>query len=182
MKQNRIAGRFARALFEVAVKEADPRAIEEQLAGFVDLLATSAVLRRALTNPIIPVDRKRNAVTAIGARLGWSPVLAKLIDMLVERDAVEVLPDVLDRYRKRLMDHLGIVRADVATAVPLPDERVEAIRHALASATGKQVTVVTRVDPALIGGVVAKVGSTVYDGSITRQLERIREKMVGGYA
>jgi F-type H+-transporting ATPase subunit delta len=182
MKQSRIAGRYARALFEVAVKEADPRALEDQLAGFVDLLATSDVLRRALTNPITPVDRKRKTVAAIGERLAWSPVLVKMIDMLVERDAVEVLPDVLGRYRQRLMDHLGIVRAEVVTAVPLPAERVEAIRHALTSATGKQVTVVTRVDPALIGGVVAKVGSTVFDGSITRQLERIREKMVGGYA
>jgi F-type H+-transporting ATPase subunit delta len=75
------------------------------------------------------------------------------------------------------MDHLGIVHAEVTTAAPLPDGQLKAVQQALSGATGKQVTVTPRVNPAIIGGVVAKVDSTVYDGSVVRQLERIRRKM-----
>jgi F-type H+-transporting ATPase subunit delta len=180
MKPTRIAGRFARALFDVAVKEGDPRRVEGELADLVELLASHDLLRKALTNPVIPLDRQRGMLAALGDRLGWSPVFARTIDLLVEREAIGVLPDLLDRYRRRLMDHLGIARAEVTSAVPLPPDRVDAIGAVLAARTGKQVTVETRVDPALIGGVVARVGSTVYDGSVIRQLERLREKMVEG--
>jgi F-type H+-transporting ATPase subunit delta len=180
MKPTRIAGRFARALFDVAVKEADPQRVERELSDLVELLRANPVLQKALANRIIPADRKRRTLRTIGERAGWAPVLAKALDLLVERDAIAILPDVLERYRQRLMEHLGTVRAEVTSAIPLPADRVDAIRAALAAATGKQVLLEARVDPGLIGGVVAKVGSTVYDGSITRQLERIRDTLVQG--
>ncbi len=98
---------------------------------------------------------------------------------MAERDHLALLQPMLDAYRRRLMDHLGIVHAEVTTAAALTAERQRAVEQALAAATGKRVTISTRVDPALIGGVVAKVDSTVYDGSVARQLERIKEKIVG---
>jgi F-type H+-transporting ATPase subunit delta len=175
-----LAGRYSRALFEVAVAEADPRAIECELAAFVALFEQSLPLRRALWNPAVPVARKVAVVSQISGRAGYAAPLDKLLKLMAERDHLALLHHLLDAYRKRLMDHLGIVQAEVTTAAPLSAERLGEVERALARATGKQVTINTRVDPAIVGGVVAKVDSTVYDGSVVRQLERIKEKMIEG--
>jgi F-type H+-transporting ATPase subunit delta len=180
MSHSRGVARYARALFDVSLKEADPQVVEQQLAAFVDLVNGHPQLKKVLLNPVVPSDRRKAAVTELASRMALSPVLAKLLAMLAERDALAFLPDLLERYRQRLMEHLGVVRAEVTTAIALPDDRIETIRRGLAEATGKDVTMVTRVDPAVIGGLVARVGSTVYDGSITRQLERMRDRMVEG--
>jgi F-type H+-transporting ATPase subunit delta len=180
MRHSRAVGRYSRALFDVSLKEADPRAVEQQLAAFVDLLNGHPQLKKVLLNPVVPPERRKAAVAEIASRMALSPVLAKLLTMVAERDGLAFLPDLLERYRQRLMEHLGEVRAEVTTAIALPDDRIEAIRRGLAEVTGKAVTMVARVDPEIIGGVVARVGSTVYDGSITRQLEKIRDRLVGG--
>ncbi len=175
-----LAGRYARALFEVAVVESDPRAIECELAAFVALFDQSQPLRRALWNPAVPVARKLAVVTEIARRSRYAPPLDKLLKLMAERDLLALLPHLLASYRRRLLDHLGIVQAEVTTAAPLTPGRLRDVEQALARATGRQVTITTRVDPAIIGGVVARVDSTVYDGSVVRQLERIRDKMTEG--
>jgi F-type H+-transporting ATPase subunit delta len=175
-----IASRYARALFEVAVAEADPRAVECELAEFVALFERSVPLRRVLWNPAIPVDRKLAVVTEITRHGRYVLPLEKLLKLMAERDHLALLQRMLDAYRRRLMDHLGIVHAEVTTAAVLTPERQRGVEQALAAATGKHVTVTTRVDPGILGGVVAKVDSTVYDGSVARQLERIKEKLIEG--
>jgi F-type H+-transporting ATPase subunit delta len=146
----------------------------------VDLLTQYPVLEKVLLNPVIPVSRKRAAVAELTARAGVAPVLGKLLFLLATRDRLVLLPDLLAAYRQRLLDHLKIVRAEVTTAVPLPADRVTAVAQGLARMTGRKVTLETRVDPSIVGGLVARIGSTVYDGSVTRQLERMREKLVEG--
>jgi F-type H+-transporting ATPase subunit delta len=178
---NRVLGsRYARALFEVARAEADPRAVEGELAAFVALFEQSTPLRRALWSPAVPVARKQAVVSEITRRARYAAPLEKLLKLMAERDHLALLEHVLDAYRRRLTDHLGIVRAEVTTASPLSGEGLQAVERALGRATGKQVTVTAHVNPALVGGVVAKVDSTVYDGSVVRQLERIKEKMIEG--
>jgi F-type H+-transporting ATPase subunit delta len=173
-----LASRYARALFEVAVAEADPKAIESDLAGFVALFEQFPPLRRTLWNPVVPVERKRAVVAAITARAGYAAPLEKLVKLMAERDHLALLQHVLDAYRRRLMVHLGLVQAEITSASPLSPQALQDVERALARATGKQVTTTTRVNPAIIGGLVARVDSTVYDGSIVRQLERIKEKMI----
>ena len=130
-------------------------------------------------HPAIPAARKRAVVEQLLARVpGLSPVLSRLLLLLAERDRLLLLPDVADAYRQRLMDHLQVVRAEVTTAIPLPAERVQALQQGLARATGRQVQLGTRVDQSIIGGAVARIGSTVYDGSVTTQLERLKQKLV----
>jgi F-type H+-transporting ATPase subunit delta len=87
-----------------------------------------------------------------------------------------VVPDLL-AVRERLLDHLQIVRAEVTTAVPLPADRAKAVEQSLAHVTGRTVVLDTRVDPAIVGGVVARVGSTVYDGSIVTQLAKMKKTL-----
>jgi F-type H+-transporting ATPase subunit delta len=131
-----------------------------------------------LLNPAIPVPRKRAAAAELTARLRTSPVLAKLIALLAERDRLVLLPELLAAYRERLLDHQKIVRAIVTTAIPLGADRARAIEHGLAQLTGRTVTLAANVDPSIIGGVVARIGSTVYDGSVATQLQKMKRRLV----
>jgi F-type H+-transporting ATPase subunit delta len=176
---NRAAGtRYARALFDIARKEADIEQAGRDLAGFAGLVAGNDLLSRVLSNPAIPAPNKRAIVEQLLAKAGGvSPVIVKLIGLLADRDRLVLLPDIAAAYRTRLMEHAKIVRAEVVTAIPLPGDRVAALQQGLARATGRDVQLENRVDPSIIGGAVTRIGSTVYDGSITRQLEKMKDAL-----
>lgn len=184
MTSRAAATRYARALFDVVRKESGGRQndldkVQQDLSEFAQLVTTHEGLSRALVNPAIPAAKKRAIVEQLLARAaGLSPVLRKLLLLLADRDRLVLLREVSAAYQERLMDHLQVVRAEVTTAMPLPADRVQAVRQGLARASGRQVQLGTRVDPAIIGGVVARIGSTVYDGSVTTQLERLKQKLV----
>jgi F-type H+-transporting ATPase subunit delta len=172
------ATRYARALFDVALNEkANPQELEAQLTGFADLFARNPELEKVLLNPAVPAPRKRAAMVELTKISGGSPILGKLLVLLAERDRLILLPDIVAAYRDRLADHLKVVRAEVTTAAPLTPERVRQIERSLAQATGRSVTMATKVDPALIGGLVARVGGTVYDASLTTQLEKMKRRL-----
>jgi F-type H+-transporting ATPase subunit delta len=173
----RAATRYARSLLDVAVAEGDPDKVDNELGGFVALMAESGELRRVLTNPGIPAARKRPLVQALAERAGASPVVTRLLLMLADRDALSLTSEIHDVYREHLLDRRQTVLAEVVTATTLATEHAEALQRGLAQATGKHVALDLKVDPAIIGGVVTRIGGTVYDGSIVRQLERIKERL-----
>jgi F-type H+-transporting ATPase subunit delta len=177
MSNRASANRYAKALFDVILKEAQPEQAERGLAAFVDVVSGNADLQKVLINPAVPISGKRGIVQQLVARVNPSKPVAKLMMLLADRDRLELLPDLLAAYRERLMDHLQIVRAEVVTAVPLPKERADELQRRLSQLTGQKVTMEARVDPSIIGGVVARVGSTVYDGSIATQLARMKDKL-----
>ena len=121
MTNRTAANRYARALFDVARAErVDLQRVERELEDFAQLLATNEALNRALTNPAVPAPKKRAAVQQLIARdAGFLPPVTKLLLMLAERDRLAILPDIVESYRSRLMDHLNVVCAEVVTAVPL---------------------------------------------------------------
>jgi F-type H+-transporting ATPase subunit delta len=171
--------RYARALLDVAVKEqADLELIERELSQFADLFKQYPSLEKVLLNPAVPVPRKRAAVAELLAQAKFTPIVAKLLALLADRDRLVLVPDLRAAYSARLLDFRGVVRAEVTTALPLDNVRADAIQKGLATLTGRTVLLATRVDPAIIGGVVARIGSTVYDGSVTRQLEKMKERLV----
>lgn len=178
MTNRAAARRYARALFDVSLKEADPRQVGRELDAFAELVRTHADLERALTHPTVPAARKRALVTALVERLAPPAVVAKLLVLLAERDRLVLVPDVAASFRERLLDHEQVVRAEVTSAAPLPEAAVAKLKASLARATGRDVLMDTKVDGSLLGGVVAKVGSVVFDGSVTRQLERLRARLV----
>lgn len=181
MTNKTAATRYARALLDVAVKEkSDLQGIEQELAVFVGLFTEHPTLEKVLLNPAIPVGRKQAAVAELTARSKTSSILAKLITLLAERDRLVLLRDVLLSYRERLLDYQNVVRAEVTTAVPLAADRTAAIERGLAQRTGRTVTLTTRVNPSIIGGVVARIGSTVYDGSVTTQLQKMKQRLTEG--
>ncbi len=174
------AARYARALLDVAIKEADPVRIGEELASLSALVGEHAILRDALKNPGIPASAKRNLVGELSARLSLSPPLAKLLLMLADRDRLTLVADLDQVYQERLREHQQVIQADVTTAMPLDAAHADAIRQRLQSATGRQVTMTTKVDPTLIGGLVARIGGTVYDGSVSTRLAKVRERLLHG--
>jgi F-type H+-transporting ATPase subunit delta len=178
MTNRTAATRYARALLEVAVREkADLDQVEGDLAAIVDLLAEHKALSQVLLNPVVPVPRKRAAMDALMARGHLLPMVSKLLALLAERDRLVLLPDLLAAYRDRLLDHRNVIRAEITTTSPLAPDRVKAIEASLARASGRTVTLSATVDPSIIGGVVTRIGSTIYDGSVTRQLQRMKEKL-----
>jgi F-type H+-transporting ATPase subunit delta len=172
------ATRYARALLDVAVKEKlDLELVEQELSQFAGLLTTYPLLAKVLLNPAVPVPRKRAAVADILARAAFTPIVSKLIALLADRDRLVLVPDLLATYRDRLLDHRGVVRAEITTASALDPSRAQAIQKGLAALTGRTVLLATKIDASIIGGLVARIGSTVYDGSVTRQLEKMKERL-----
>ena len=171
------AARYARALLDAVAKTGNPEQVEQDLTAFDALVTQTPELQKAFSNPAIPVTAKRGIVEKLLAKGGISGLAAKVLLLLAERDRLADVGDFAAAYRERLMEFRRIVRAEVTTAEPLGPERLAEMEKRLAAATGRRVTMTTRVDPALIGGAVARVGSVVYDSSIATQLERIRERL-----
>jgi F-type H+-transporting ATPase subunit delta len=177
MSNRSSAVRYAKALFDVTLKEGGLEQAERDLAGLADLLQQNAELRRALVNPAIPVTAKRSVIDRLLSLGKLEGPTAKLIALLADRDRLELLPDLAVAFNERLMDHRHVVRAEVVTAAPINEARLAALQSQLARVTGRTVTMSARVDPAIVGGVVAKVGTTVYDASVATQLARLRETL-----
>lgn len=188
MTNKTAAIRYARALLDVAIKEGGDRGagapggildvIGQELASFVDLFKQHTTLEKVLLNPAVPVPRKRATVAELTRRAKTTPVVAKLLVLLAERDRLVLLPDLLAAYRERLLDYRKVVRAEVTTAAPLGADRSKALERRLAQVTGGTVTLEIRIDPSIIGGVVARIGSMVYDGSVTTQLQKMKQQLV----
>jgi F-type H+-transporting ATPase subunit delta len=176
---NRTAAlRYARALLDVSVKEkADLSQIETQLTEFSALFLNHEGLEKVMLNPAVPAPLKRALVAELVSRAQVQPVVGRMLVLLAERDRFDILPEMITAFRERLQELQHVVRAEVTTAVPLPAERARRIEESLARATGLTVTVSTRVDPSIIGGLVARVGSTVYDGSVTNHLQRMKQRL-----
>jgi F-type H+-transporting ATPase subunit delta len=182
MTQRTSAARYAKALLDVAIAEADPQQVDDQLAAVADLFTSHADLWRTVTNPAVPSPKKRAIVDELLPHLSVATVLGKTLQLLASRDRLGLLPDLAESYRSRLMDYRKVVRADVTSSVPLPADRAQQIQKKLEALTGRTVVMTAATNPDLIGGVVARIGSTVYDGSVKRQLEKFREQLTGRQA
>jgi F-type H+-transporting ATPase subunit delta len=180
MTSRTAAARYAKALLDVASKEAPAGGIEqvaEELDAFNAMIRQNRALEGVLANPAVPAPRKRAAVAELATLAGVSPMVSKLLVLLAERDRLVLLNDLASIYRSLLMDRQNVVRAEVITSTPLAADKRQAIETGLAAATGKTVSMITTVDPGIVGGIVARVGSTVYDASIATQLKKIRERL-----
>jgi len=171
------AVRYARALFDVALKESDPSHIEQELSSVEALVKGHADLQNVFESPSVPPHAKKAVVQALVERAQFSPSVGKLLVMLAERDRLTILADIIESFRAQLREQQRVLEAEVTTAVPLDSEQQAALQRRLGAATARQVTLTAKVDPALIGGVVARIGSTVYDGSLATQLAKLKGRL-----
>jgi len=177
MSMRASAARYAKALFDVASTESTPEQAEKELTTFADLVRAHADLQRTLTNPAVPVAGKRGIVQQLLDRQQPSTPVRKLLMLLADRGRLELLPDLVQVFHERVMEHQQVVSAEVTTAAPLSPERLSQLQQRLAAATGRKVDVTIKVDPALIGGMVTRIGGTVYDGSVATQLAALRQRL-----
>jgi F-type H+-transporting ATPase subunit delta len=177
MSMRASAARYARALLDITISESDPVAAERDLTAFVELVQGNPDLQRTLANPVVSSSAKRSIVEDILGLTKPSAPVAKLLLLMASRGRLELVPEVLDVYRERLMDHRQVIEAEVTTAAPLSPERISELQQRLARITGRTVTISTRIDQAIIGGVVTRIGSIVYDGSFATQLAKVKERL-----
>jgi F-type H+-transporting ATPase subunit delta len=171
------AARYAKALFDVALIEFTPEQAEKELTAFSDLVRGHADLQLALESPAVPAAKKVAVVAQLLDRLALSGPVRKLLLLLAERDRLELLPDLVSVYHERVMDHLKVVQAEVITSTPLSADRAAELQRRLGTSLGRTVTLTTKVDPTLIGGMVTRIGGTVYDGSVATQLASVRQRL-----
>ena len=122
--------------------------------------------------------KKRGVAQALLERTGITGPVSKLVLLLADRDRLMLLPDVATTYRERVLDWKNVIRGEVTTAVPIAADKIRALEQRLTQATGRTVTLDAKVDPSIVGGVVTRLGSTVYDGSVTTQLQRMKEILI----
>ena len=173
------ANRYAKALFDVALAEkADLAKIGQDLTAVAELVETNKDLARTASRAGVPDAARKTLIETVADRLGVAPQVKKLLVMLVEKRALVMAKDLAESYQERLLAHQNIVRAQVTSATPLTPEKQQALADSLSKVTGKKVELSVSVDPELLGGVVARIGSTVYDGSVKTQLQRMRQELV----
>jgi F-type H+-transporting ATPase subunit delta len=173
-----VARRYARALFELGVEKDDLENLGEALAGANSLFAASEDLRIVLANPAVRQHERRAIVQAIAEKAEWPRLFQNFVLLLLDKDRLQHIKAIDEAFRRLQDDHEGRARGSVTSAVPLSDDQLSQIREQLAELTGKTVLLTTAVDEDLIGGVVARVGSTIYDGSISTHLQRLREAIL----
>ena len=174
---NPIARRYAAALFDVVRKINGVERAEQDLAALKALLTSNPELAAVFSSAAIPPQKKRAVVDALVAQSGVTAEVGRLLTLLADRDRLAMAADVADAFAERLQQERRVISADIVTAVPLDAPRRDALAHALGKASGATITMTERVDPNIIGGVVATVGGTVFDGSVTTQLEHMRRRL-----
>jgi F-type H+-transporting ATPase subunit delta len=173
------ARRYAAVLFEVVQAKGDLSKVEGELNTFVAMVEGHRELKTVLSHPAIAAAKKRELVEQIlNSSPDTSGEVKRLLLMLAERDRLGSVGEVAAAYTERLMAHQKVMHAQVVTASALPEGQRAALAQALSSAVGADVRLEETVDPAIMGGIVARVGSVVYDASLTRQLEKMRQQLL----
>jgi len=180
MTLSAISARYANAFADVVTVAGSPltpqQAISE-LRAFESVFASSIELRNALITPAVPVGRKRAVVARIADELGLARLTRNFLFVLVDHGRIALVSGILQDFEKTLDERLGFARAEVISAREVTAPQREALSQELERLTGKRVRMRLRVDESLIGGVVARIGSTVYDGSVRGQLQSMGRRL-----
>lgn len=177
MSVNTIANRYARALADVAFERGEVSEVKAELESFAGLLRAHEELRQVLSSPVIATDRKQALLGAILDRMSPRPTTANFLKLLLANHRLMHLDLVLASFAREIDARRGVVSARVTTARQLTEEERGRLLGQLRSATGKDVRLDFQIDPEIIGGIVMRIGSLVYDGSVRTQLRQIREQL-----
>jgi F-type H+-transporting ATPase subunit delta len=175
-----VAKRYAQALLDVAMESQAAQAVLRELTQVAALVRAQRELREFLLNPSV---RRRDAVQVmdeIASRLQASSLTRTFLRVVLEAGRMTALEGILRTYEVLVDERLGRVRAAVTTTAPLGDEPAARLTAELERLTGKRVLLEVSEDPAILGGVITRIGSRVYDGSLTTQLARLRQELVTG--
>ncbi|HTV36394.1 MAG TPA: F0F1 ATP synthase subunit delta [Xanthobacteraceae bacterium] len=172
-----MAGRYAAALFDLAREGNAIDAVKADLDRFDSLLAESPDLMRLVRSPVFSTDEQLQALSAVLERAGIGGLAAKFLKLVTSNRRLFAVRDMIKGYRELVADHKGEASAEVIVAERLRDEHVDALKSALKAVSGKDVDLNIKVDPAIIGGLVVRLGSRMVDSSLRTKLNAIRHAM-----
>lgn len=179
MKNTVLARRYAKALFLVAKESDAVAAYRKELEEIAAAYAAEPALRDGLNNPMYPVDVRAKVMEYLADGLGVDAVMRRFLLLLVDKKRSAVLPDIAESFAAMDDADRKVCKGTVTTAVQLDDELAERVRLALEKLTGKTVILESKTDPSILGGIVAKVGDLVLDGSLKTQLHELKESITG---
>lgn len=174
------AHRYAKALFGLAEDEHRHREVRSELDNLASLFDGSRELRDALLTPVHPASDRKAALRAIAARAAVSPVVQNFLSYLIDQRRLIDFHAIVEAYAEFADLAEGLLTAEVISASPLDERRKDRLRRALSERTGREVRLEIKVDTALIGGAIAKVGDLVFDGSLRTQLGQLRANLTKG--
>jgi F-type H+-transporting ATPase subunit delta len=176
-----VVGTYARAFADVVMtgsSKLDPARALQELHSIESLLQESDPLRRVLENPSIAGDRKRAVLDAITGRMGTTRQVRNFVAVLTDHRRLPLFGEVLKQLEQELNDRQGLAEAQISTARSLSDAEKKMLEAEITKLTGKTIKARYEQDASLLGGAVVQIGSTIYDGSVKGQLEKIREQLV----
>ena len=179
MSVQTVARRYAAALADVVTARGEAREVREELSAWESMMQTNAQLMEVFSNPTVPYEQKRKVLSALIERTRVRPTTANFLHVLLQNQRLAELGEINKRFAQVLDERAGVVSAEVITARPVPDTSREALRAKLTSMTGKDVRLSFTTDEELIGGIVTRIGSTIYDGSVRNQLQQFKERLAG---
>jgi F-type H+-transporting ATPase subunit delta len=179
MSVRRVAQRYATALADLALGQGQQTVIQEELKSLSELMQSAPDLRQAFANPAVSKQQKQTLLEALIQRGKPTQLTESFLRVLLRNERVQHLDEMARAYHEELDKRLGMATAGVLSARPLTGEEATQLRAQLEKLSGKKVRLMSVVDPDIIGGVVAWIGSDVYDGSIHTQLERMGEELKG---
>lgn len=175
-----MARRYAVALADVVKRQGEAQEVQADLTGWAALLDENPNLREVFRNPTVAYDAKHKVLRTLITRTRVRPTTANFLQVLLRNQRLTDLSEINRSFARVLDERAGVVSAQVTTARPVAPREQEALRGRLALLTGQSVRLQFAVDEELIGGIVTRIGSTVYDGSVRTQLQQIKQQMAGG--
>ena len=179
MSLQTVARRYATALADVAIERREEREVQNELDQWAAMIESSPLLKEVFANPTIVYDHKRKVLEELIARSRVRETTSSFLRVLLKNQRLSQLRDIADRFGLVLDDRGGVVAAHVTTARPIPEDLRNSLHDTLAAATGRKVRLSFATDEAIIGGLVARIGSTIFDGSVQSQLDRLANEMAG---
>ncbi|HET6613521.1 MAG TPA: ATP synthase F1 subunit delta [Kofleriaceae bacterium] len=169
-----IARRYARALLDIGKKNGTTESLGREVASLSRAIESSPELSETLANPAFPKSDRERVLTAVLDRIGASKTTKSVTALLLDRERMDIVPDVARELSRMVDEEAGRARAEVTSSAPLSPAAKQRLVRALERLSGKTIEMTVREDASLIAGVIAKLGDTVYDGSLRNQLERMR--------
>ena len=179
MSLQTVARRYAAALADVSIERREEREIQGELDQWAAMIEANPQLKEVFANPTVAYDQKRKVLEDLISRSRVRETMASFLRVLLKNQRLSQLRDIAERYGQILDERAGMVAANVITARPIPEELKSSLHESLIVATGRKVRLSFTTDETIIGGLVARIGSTIFDGSVQNQLERLSENLSG---
>jgi F-type H+-transporting ATPase subunit delta len=179
MSVQTMARRYASALADVVLERGEAAEVQAELAQWEEMIQSAPNLLEVLRNPTIALDQKRTVLNKLIERAKPRQTTVNFLKVLLQNHRLTDLGEINRKFAETLDHRAGMVAATVTTARAVPESSQHELHAKLTGLTGKKVRVDFATDPDLLGGIVTRIGSTVYDGSVRNQLQMIKEKMAG---